>query len=83
MPKKPQCLKGTKADITLLETEKNRDIIEMRIEMQDVILTLVDANGRELEIKEFQGGYLITQKGIETIVLMPFASNAVRVYSVK
>jgi len=83
MPKKPISLKGTKADITLLETEKTRDIIEMRIEMQDVILTLVDANGRELEIKEFQGGYLITQKGIETMVLIPLASNAVRVYSVK
>jgi len=80
---KTQCLKGTKADITLLETEKTQDIIEMRIKMQDVILTLVDANGRELEIKEFQGGYLITQKGIETMVLMPFASNAVRVYAVK
>jgi len=80
---KTQCLKGTKADITLLETEKTRDIIEIRIEMQDVILTITDANGRELEIREFQGGYLITQKGTERMVLMPFASNAVQIYSIQ
>jgi len=69
--------------VNIRNLDKAQITEDARIEMKGMVLTLVDTNGGEVQIREFQGGYLITQKGTERMVLMPFASNAVQIYSIQ